>query len=189
MSTVVSVSSSSVLKIEFIALTLTLVSTKMIVSPVPDVTQNGTQFLTYMSKHCTAMNHMMEVLSHRVQEIESMVAVGWKDVTIPDNTVIAIGTTITKVWRILNVGTDAWVNCELVAASSLDEMLGPTSTTLDLPFCLGGCWCDVAVEFCIPESAAIGCTRSTWHLHSGDGQRFDVNYCRDLFMDVEVVPE
>jgi hypothetical protein len=112
-----------------------------------------------------------------------------KDVTIPDNTVIAIGTTITKVWRILNVGTDAWVNCELVAASSLDEMLGPTSTTLDLPFCLGGCWCDVAVEFCIPESAAIGCTRSTWHLHSGDGQRFDVNYCRDLFMDVEVVPE
>jgi len=112
-----------------------------------------------------------------------------EDVTIPDYTVIAVGTTIRKVWRLLNVGTDPWMNCTIVAVSSFEHMLGPVATTLDIPYCLGGCWCDVAIDFHVPAITPIGYVESKWHLYSGDGKRFDSEYCRDLFMIVEVVPE
>ena len=111
--------------------------------------------------------------------------------TIPNNTFIAIGTQFTKVWRILNTGTDAWVDCTLVDVTTVeDENLGPTSLSFPIPYCLGGCWCDVSVEFVVPVNASTGPARSTWHLHSAPGKRFDFrDNLRDLFMIVEVVPE
>ena len=112
-----------------------------------------------------------------------------EDITVPDYTVIAVGTTIRKVWRLLNVGTDAWTNCTIVAVSSLEHRLGPVETTLDIPYCLGGCWCDVVIDFHVPAITPMGFIESKWHLYSGDGERFDSEYCRDLFMIVEVVPE
>ena len=84
MSSVLSVSSTSVLNIELMALTHTKVSAKMIVKPVPDFRGNEKHSLTYMSLHCTVIHRRMDEMSHQLQEIEYMAAVSKKYVTIPE---------------------------------------------------------------------------------------------------------
>jgi hypothetical protein len=92
-----------------------------------------------------------------------------KDITIPDNTVIAPGAKFTKTWQFLNAGTSNWSTAyELVWVS--DTQLGST-TSIKLPSEVpAGQVVDISVELTAPTTD--GTYKSYWRMRSPSGQYF-----------------
>src|SRR5215217_6315017 len=72
------------------------------------------------------------------------------DVTIPDNTNVAAGTTFTKTWRISNTGTCIWGPDYTLAYYSDERLGGPASVPLAITY--PGQTADISVDFVAPNT-------------------------------------
>jgi hypothetical protein len=93
------------------------------------------------------------------------------DVTVPDGTSFAAGTSFTKTWRLQNNGTCTWTSSYKVVFSKGDSMEGPASVALpgNVP---PGQTVDVSVNLKAPTSAKT--YQGDWQLQNTSGQNFGV---------------
>ena len=102
-----------------------------------------------------------------VRECASFVS----DVTIPDGTYVAPGTTFIKTWRIRNNGTTTWTtNYRLVFVSGTQMA---SQSSVNLPYNVGpGQTVDISVQMTAPT--ASGSYKSSWMLVNESGTQFGV---------------
>ncbi len=102
-----------------------------------------------------------------VRECASFVS----DVTIPDGTYIAPGSTFIKTWRIRNNGTTTWTtNYKLVFVSGTQMA---SQSYVNLPYNVGpGQTVDISVQMTAPT--ASGSYKSSWMLVNESGAQFGV---------------
>ncbi|MEA3310388.1 MAG: NBR1-Ig-like domain-containing protein [Chloroflexota bacterium] len=90
------------------------------------------------------------------------------DVTVPDDTEFAPGTTFHKVWRVRNSGTCTWeAGLQLLFVSG-ESLGGPAAVAV--PAVAPGANTDIGVDLAAP--ATPGTYRSTWQLQTAEGVRF-----------------
>lgn len=89
------------------------------------------------------------------------------DITIPDNSVVAAGSSFTKIWRIRNTGTCDWVSYEFVHASG--QTLG-SSTVQALPVISSTSVADISVDLVAPTTP--GTYTTSWRIRAADGTVF-----------------
>ena len=90
-----------------------------------------------------------------------------EDVTVDDNTVMALGESFVKTWRIQNTGTERWSTATVlkhVAGLSLADV-----NKVPAPQLAAGEIGDVSVEMVAPAMAGI--YKSEWALHDGQSER------------------
>jgi hypothetical protein len=93
------------------------------------------------------------------------------DVTIPDGTVLSLGATFVKTWRVKNSGTCDWdAGFQLLYVSG-DQMGGPASVSL--PAVPAGGQTDISVNLTAPGS--YGTHKGTWRIRSDAGTLFGTN--------------
>lgn len=91
-----------------------------------------------------------------------------RDVTIPDNTVLAPGTAFVKTWTIQNNGTCAWDPQTVAVFTGGARMAGGSPSPVGpLP---AGASKDISINFVAP--GAPGTYRSSWKLQAGGGAQF-----------------
>ena len=102
-----------------------------------------------------------------VRECASFVA----DVTIPDGSYVAPGSTFTKTWRIRNNGTTTWnTNYKLVFSSGTQMS---DQTYVNLPYNVQpGQTVDISVQMTAPKET--GSYKSSWMLTNDNGGQFGV---------------
>jgi len=106
-----------------------------------------------------------------------------KDVTIPDGSVYAPDTVITKTWRLKNAGTCTWSsNYELVFVSG-NRMNGTTSVTLAGNVAPGE-WIDVSTQLTTPSNS--GHYRGYWKLRTPSGVLFGIGAQADTAFWVDI---
>jgi Ig-like domain from next to BRCA1 gene len=93
-----------------------------------------------------------------------------KDVTIPDGTVIAPGTTFKKTWRLRNIGTCTWSGYSLVfdsgeAMSPVPDPIGTVASGQEV---------DVSVTFIAPTTNNT--YRSYWRVRNASGVLLPVSF-------------
>jgi len=94
------------------------------------------------------------------------------DVTIPDGTELAGGTTFTKTWRLQNVGTCTWTTSYRLVFSGGD-LMGASSTAFNLPTSVApGGTIDLSVNLTAPITA--GNFIGYWKLRNASGTDFGV---------------
>ncbi len=91
------------------------------------------------------------------------------DVTIPDGTQFAPGTTFTKTWRMQNSGTCAWTTAYSAVFLNGDPMSGVSPKNLVVETAAGVTG-DISVDLVSP--AAAGTYRGYWQLQNAAGQAF-----------------
>src|SRR5512140_530055 len=74
------------------------------------------------------------------------------DVTVPDGTRYAAGSTFTKTWRLKNVGTCTWTTSYTLVFSSGEKMGGPSSVNFPVSVSPGRS-VDLSVTLTAPASA------------------------------------
>jgi hypothetical protein len=93
------------------------------------------------------------------------------DVTIPDGTSVAAGATLTKTWRLKNIGTCAWSTAYALVYSSGEKM--GTTTVVNLPSNVApGATVDLTVTLTAPSAA--GHYRGYWQLRNASGVLFGI---------------
>lgn len=90
------------------------------------------------------------------------------DVTIPDDTAMAPGTSFTKTWRVRNSGTCDWGSGFTLVFASGDQMGGPASVVV--PPTTAGSNTDLSVGLAAPGSP--GTYRGNWRVQSDAGAAF-----------------
>ena len=102
-----------------------------------------------------------------VRECASFVA----DVTIPDGSYVAPGSTFTKTWRLRNNGTTTWnTNYKLVFSSGTQMS---NVTYVNLPYNVQpGQTVDISVQMTAPQET--GSYKSSWMLMNDSGGKFGV---------------
>ena len=95
-----------------------------------------------------------------------------KDVTYPDNTEVAVGTTFVKTWRITNNGSCTWTSGYAVVFYSGDAMSGPASSQLTTGTVAPGNYIDISVTLKAPDTA--GTYRGDWMLRNSAGALFGI---------------
>ena len=90
------------------------------------------------------------------------------DVTIPDDTELAPGTSFVKTWRLRNSGTCDWGEGFTLVFVSGDQMGGPAS--VQVPATAAGSTVDVNVNLVAPGSP--GTYRGNWRMRSDTGTVF-----------------
>jgi len=93
------------------------------------------------------------------------------DVTVPDGTVVAPNTPLTKTWRLKNIGTCTWTTAYAVQFASGDQMSAPAAVNLASTVAPGGT-VDVTVQMTAPASA--GHYRGNWKLRNAAGVSFGI---------------
>jgi len=109
-----------------------------------------------------------------------------KDVTVPDNTVFASGSTFTKTWRLKNIGTCTWTgNTDLIFDDG-DQMREGSAADVPTPVKPGET-VDLTVNFVAPNKE--GDYRGYWLLRSDKGDVFGVGDDADepIWVDIKVV--
>ncbi|MEA3310387.1 MAG: NBR1-Ig-like domain-containing protein [Chloroflexota bacterium] len=102
------------------------------------------------------------------------------DVTVPDDTEFAPGTTFRKVWRVRNSGTCTWeAGLQLLFVSG-ESLGGPAAVAV--PAVAPAANTDIGVDLAAP--ATPGTYRSTWQLQTAEGVRFGSH----IYVQI-VVPE
>lgn len=91
-----------------------------------------------------------------------------RDVTIPDNTVVAPGGTFVKTWTLQNNGTCAWDPATVAVFVSGARMAGASPTPVGAV--QPGQQVNLSINFVAPGTP--GTYRSTWKLQSGSGIQF-----------------
>nr|BAL54017.1 hypothetical conserved protein [uncultured Chloroflexota bacterium] len=106
------------------------------------------------------------------------------DVTIPDGTVMAPGTTFTKTWRLKNIGSCTWGTGYRLVFSSGSQMGAPTE--VNLPYSVApGQVVDVSVTMTAPS--APGSYRGYWLLKNASGALFGLGSTANKPFWVEIV--
>ncbi len=107
------------------------------------------------------------------------------DVTIPDGTVIAPGTTFTKTWRLTNIGTSTWTTSYKLVFES-GELLG-AKTSINLPKSVApGQSIDLSVDMTAPLTT--GTFRGNWKLQNASGVKFGIgsNASNPFWVEIKV---
>jgi len=107
-----------------------------------------------------------------------------KDVTVPDNTEIAAGSTFVKTWRLKNNGSCTWTSGYAVVFSSGDAMSGPSSTQLINGTVPPGSTIDVSVTLIAP--ATPGTYKGNWLLRTTGGTVFGIGENADKTFWVQI---
>jgi hypothetical protein len=94
-----------------------------------------------------------------------------KDVTIPDGTVMAPGSTFTKTWRLKNVGTCAWSTSYQLVYFSGEQMGAATSAAFPQNVAVGQT-VDVSINMTAPSAA--GSYRGFWMFKNANGALFGI---------------
>jgi len=99
------------------------------------------------------------------------------DVTIPDGTLLAPGTSFTKTWRLRNSGWCTWTTAYRLVFYSGERMSAPT--VVNLPWSVfPGQTVDLSVNMIAPPSA--GEYRGSWILQNASGRLFGIGPNADL---------
>jgi Ig-like domain from next to BRCA1 gene len=106
-----------------------------------------------------------------------------KDVTIPDGTVVAPGTTFKKTWRLRNIGTCTWSGYQLVfdqgeAMSPVPDPIGTVAPGGEV---------DVSVTFTAPTVSKS--YRSYWRVRNASGVLIPVSFGTDgqsFYVEIKV---
>ena len=94
------------------------------------------------------------------------------DVTYPDGTEVAPGTTFVKTWRLQNAGSCAWTSAYTVVFSGGDALGAPASLSLTTGTVAPGENIDVSITMKAPDS--VGKYRGNWKLRNASGQDFGI---------------
>lgn len=94
------------------------------------------------------------------------------DVTVPDGTVIAPGSSFKKTWRLQNSGTCTWTSGYTVVYVAGERMGAPESEVITTSSVAPGQSVDVSVTLTAP--AAVGSYTAYFRLRSADGVQFGV---------------
>ena len=89
------------------------------------------------------------------------------DITIPDNSILAPGSSFTKIWRIRNTGTCDWVSYQFIHASG--DLMGSSSSQA-LPVISSTSVADISVDLVAPVSP--GTYTTSWRIRAADGTVF-----------------
>jgi len=101
------------------------------------------------------------------------------DVTIPDGTVVAPGSTFVKTWRLENNGSCTWTTSFSAVFTSGDQLGAPA--VVNMPTSVApGATVDLSVNLTAPSSS--GHYRGNWKLRDGSGNIFGVGtYANSIF--------
>ena len=91
------------------------------------------------------------------------------DVTVPDNTTFAPGTSFTKTWRLRNVGSCTWSTAYAIVFSGGDKMGAPDILPMPATV-LPGNAIDISIPMVAPSTS--GTYRGEWKLRNANGQVF-----------------
>ncbi len=95
-----------------------------------------------------------------------------KDITFPDNTEVAAGTTFIKTWRIMNNGSCTWNSSYSLVFDSGESMGGPASLQLTTGTVAPGQSIDVSVTLTAPGTPKT--YQGYWKLQNGAGVVFGI---------------
>ena len=107
-----------------------------------------------------------------------------KDVSIPDGTKFQPGDTLTKTWRLQNVGSCAWTSGYDIVFSGGDAMDAPASVQLTEGTVNPGQKVDVSVDLVAPASA--GTYRGNWQMRDPSDVVFGMQNSTSGFFYVEI---
>jgi hypothetical protein len=96
-----------------------------------------------------------------------------KDVTVPDGTTYAAGTTFNKTWRLKNIGACTWTTAYQLVFYSGEPMGGPSSLTFPQSVAPGQT-VDLTVTLTAPSTA--GLYRGYWMFKNANGALFGIGY-------------
>ncbi len=95
------------------------------------------------------------------------------DVTIPDDTIMDLGQSFTKTWRLQNAGTCNWTSSYQLVFDSGDQMGGDSPKPFTTDPVLPGQTIDVSVDLTAPNTA--GTYKGNWKLRDGNGGTFGLS--------------
>ena len=104
------------------------------------------------------------------------------DVTVPDNSGIASGTTFTKIWRVKNTGTCIWGPDYVLTHYSDEQMFAPASVPLSVTF--PGQTVDISME--LTASTAIGTHRGYFVIKNPAGLIMKIDKDSRLWVIINV---
>jgi len=107
-----------------------------------------------------------------------------KDITIPDNTEIAAGTTFVKTWQIKNNGSCTWTSGYALVFYNGDAMSGPASAPLTNGTVPPGSTVDISVTLIAP--ATTGTYKGNWRLRNAGGAVFGLGSAADSSFWVQI---
>jgi len=105
------------------------------------------------------------------------------DVTVPDDTIFAPGTTFTKTWRLKNIGSCTWNTSYTLVFHTGEQMGGPASVNFPSTVAPGQT-ADLSVSLTAPNTA--GTYRGYWMLKNASGALFGIGTKADKPFWVEI---
>lgn len=105
------------------------------------------------------------------------------DVTLPDGTIVAPSTPLTKTWRLKNIGTATWTTAYSLMYVNGDQMSAPSSVNLPHDVPPGGT-VDVSVQIVSPP--VQGTFRGNWMLRNATGGAFGIGSTASSVFWVEI---
>ncbi len=107
-----------------------------------------------------------------------------KDITVPDNTEIAAGSTFVKTWQLKNNGTCTWTSGYTIYFYNGDAMSGPATAQLTNGTVPPGNTVDVSVTLIAP--ATPGTYKGNWRLRNAGGTSFGIGEHADQSFWVQI---
>ncbi len=95
------------------------------------------------------------------------------DVTIPDDTIMDLGQSFTKTWRLKNAGTCSWTSSYQLVFDSGDQMGGDSPKPFTTDPVLPGQSVDISVDLTAPGTA--GTYKGNWKLRDSSGGVFGLS--------------
>jgi hypothetical protein len=106
------------------------------------------------------------------------------DITVPDNTEIAAGTTFVKTWRLKNNGSCTWTSGYALVFYNGDAMSGPASAPITNGTIPPGSTVDISVSLIAPTSP--GTYKGNWRLRNSGGALFGIGSDADQSFWVQI---
>ncbi len=107
-----------------------------------------------------------------------------KDITVPDNTEIAAGTTFVKTWQLKNNGSCTWTSGYALVFYNGDAMSGPASAPITNGTVPPGSTIDISVTLIAPT--APGSYKGNWRLRNSGGAIFGIGTDADQSFWVQI---
>jgi len=106
------------------------------------------------------------------------------DITIPDNTQIAAGTTFVKTWRLKNNGSCTWTSGYALVFYSGDAMSGPASSPITNGTVPPGSTIDISATLIAPTTP--GTYKGNWRIRNAGGALFGIGISADESFWVQI---
>ena len=107
-----------------------------------------------------------------------------KDLSVPDNTEIAAGTTFVKTWRIKNNGSCTWTSGYALVFYNGDAMSGPASAPITTGTVPPDSTIDISVTLIAPTTT--GTYKGNWRLRNAGGALFGIGENADQSFYVQI---